>query len=192
LLGHFRHESGHYYWDRLLREAPDRLAAFRALFGDEQLDYAAALRRHHADGPPADWQARHVSAYASAHPWEDWAETWAHYLHMTATLETADACGLRLAEVATPPAAVDSFDAMIARWFELTHALNNLNRGLGLPDGYPFVLSDLVLEKLRFVHDTVAGSRAAEPRRNPRASNNASTTSQPANTINSIATPAST
>ena len=194
LLGHFRHETGHYYWDRLLRDAPDRLAGFRARFGDEQLDYAAALQRHHADGPPADWQSRHVSAYASAHPWEDWAETWAHYLHMTDTLETADACGLGLASTASPDAGTDSFAAMIARWFELTHALNNLNRGLGLPDGYPFVLSDLVLEKLRFVHDTVAEavSTTAEPRRNPRASRSASTTSQPASTINSAATPAST
>ena len=196
LLGHFRHESGHYYWDRLLRDHPGRLAPFRSLFGDErQPDYAAALRRHHAEGPPADWQARHVSAYASAHPWEDWAETWAHYLHMTDTLETAEACGVRLASPKlASPAATDAFAAMIARWFELTHALNNLNRGLGQPDGYPFVLSDLVLEKLRFVHDTVAGagSPAADPRRNPRASSNASTTSQPASTINSAATPAST
>ena len=195
LLGHFRHESGHYYWDRLLRNAPQRLAAFRARFGDERLDYAAALRRHHAEGPPADWQARHISAYASAHPWEDWAETWAHYLHMTDTLETADACGLRLPAARPPPAdADDPFVVVIARWFELVHALNNLNRGLGQPDGYPFVLSDVVLEKLRFVHDTVAaaGSTAAEPRRNPRASSSASTTSQPASTINSSATPAST
>ena len=194
LLGHFRHESGHYYWDRLLRDHPARLAAFRARFGDERLDYAVALGRHHAEGPRADWSERHISAYAGAHPWEDWAETWAHYLHMTDTLETADACGVRLAASGPIPGASDAFAAMIARWVELGHALNNLNRGLGLPDGYPFVLSDAVIEKLRFVHETIAASAAAPapPRRSPRASNTASATSQPASTISNTATPAST
>src|SRR5262249_50270393 len=78
LLGAFRHEIGHYYWDRLIRGSA-RLAAFRETFGDERADYAEALDRHHAGGPPGDWQDRFVSAYASSHPWEDWAETWAHY-----------------------------------------------------------------------------------------------------------------
>ena len=197
LLGHLRHESGHYYWDRLVRDDPARLAAFRARFGDERQNYAAALQRHHATGAPADWQARHISAYASAHPWEDWAETWAHYLHMADTLETAEACGVRLDAPETAPAAnADAFAAMIARWLELTHALNNLNRGLGQPDSYPFVLSEPVIAKLRFVHETVAASAdalpAAVPRFSPRASSKASTTSQPASTINTIATPAST
>src|SRR6202011_5238904 len=44
----------------------------------------------------------HVTPYASAHPWEDFAETWAHYFHMVDTLETATAFGLRLRpEIAT-------------------------------------------------------------------------------------------
>ena len=81
LLGHFRHEVGHFYWDMLIRDG-DRTHDFRAIFGDESDDYKAALRRHYADGPPSDWQERFVSAYAAAHPWEDWAETWAHYLHI--------------------------------------------------------------------------------------------------------------
>jgi hypothetical protein len=95
LLGHFRHEIGHYYWERLLAGSA-RLDAFRECFGDERADYAAALRQHYEQGPPTDWQERYVSTYASAHPWEDWAETWAHYLHMIDTLETAAACGLSL------------------------------------------------------------------------------------------------
>ena len=95
LLGHVRHEAGHYYWDRLIA-GTDRHDAFRALFGDERDDYQAALQRHYAGGPPADWQARFVTAYASVHPWEDWAETWAHYLHITDTLETAAACGVSI------------------------------------------------------------------------------------------------
>lgn len=168
LLGHFRHESGHYYWDRLVHGSP-RLDTFRALFGDERADYADALERHHAGGPPADWQEGFVSAYASAHPWEDWAETWAHYLHLTDTLETAAACGLQMRprrpgdpimeNVGDPLAAPRSFDELMAAWVSLTYLLNNLNRGLGLPDGYPFVLSATATEKLRFVHDTVLASR---------------------------------
>lgn len=170
LLGHFRHESGHFYWDQLVRDS-DRLDGFRQLFGDEGADYSAALARHHAEGPPGDWPARFVSAYASSHPWEDWAESWAHYLHMTDTLETAAACGVSLRpprpgdpELPAVPNPVEgppeSFDELMAGWFPMTYLLNNLNRGLGLPDGYPFVLSAPAVEKLRFVHETV---RAAAP-----------------------------
>ena len=95
LLGHFRHEIAHYYWDRLVRDAPG-IEAFRQLFGDEREDYGAALQRHYANGPPPDWQERFVTTYASTHPWEDWAETWAHYFHMVDTLETASAFGMRV------------------------------------------------------------------------------------------------
>jgi hypothetical protein len=170
LLGHLRHESGHYYWDRLIKGS-QRLAAFRELFGDEREDYAAALQHHYESRPTASSLTRFVSAYAGTHPWEDWAETWAHYLHMTDTLETAAACGVsirsrRAAErllwkvpgrVGAPPA---SFDRLIDSWFPLTGVLNNLNRGLGLPDAYPFVLSTLAVQKLRFVHETVTATRA--------------------------------
>ena len=166
LLGHFRHESGHYYWDRLI-SGTARLDRFRELFGDERADYAVALERHHAHGPPADWTHRFVSAYASAHPWEDWAESWAHYLHLTDTLETAAACGVKLRpprkgdpELRTviDPVEADpeSFDELLASWYPLTYLLNNLNRGLGLPDAYPFVLSMPALEKVRFIHEVVS------------------------------------
>jgi hypothetical protein len=165
LLGHFRHEIGHYYWDRLIRDDP-RLDAFREMFGDERQDYARAVQAHYASGPPADWPERFVTAYASTHPWEDWAETWAHYLHVTDTLETASACGISI----TPPRKDEpalgrvpddagspfaSFDELMASWFPLTYILNSLNRSLGLPDGYPFVLSSPALQKLKFVHDIV-------------------------------------
>ena len=166
LLGHFRHEVGHYYWDRLIKDTP-RIDLFRERFGDEREDYAQALQRHYQQGAPVDWQERFVSAYASSHPWEDWAETWAHYLHMTDTLETAAACGLSLRPgrtdeptLKTPPPAPGSrrfasFDRVIESWFPLTYVLNNLNRGMGLPDGYPFVLSRPAVDKLRFVHETL-------------------------------------
>jgi hypothetical protein len=105
LLGHFRHEIAHYYWDRLVRDASG-IEAFRQLFGDEREDYSAALQRHYANGPPPNWQESFVSAYASTHPWEDWAETWAHYFHMVDTLETASAFGMRVrpTSIRTAPA----------------------------------------------------------------------------------------
>ena len=165
LLGHFRHEIGHYYWDRLIKER-DRLTDFRRLFGDEREDYDKALERHYQRGAPANWQERFVSVYASSHAWEDWAETWAHYLHIFDTLETAIGCGLALRprrsdEPTLKPDLVlrgnraVSFDLMIERWFPLTYVLNNLNRGLGMPDAYPFVLSPVAIEKLRFVHESI-------------------------------------
>lgn len=168
LLGHFRHESGHYYWDRLVKPSI-RLDRFRELFGDERADYTVALQRHHVNGPPFDWADRFVTAYASAHPWEDWAESWAHYLHLTDTVETAAACGVRLRpprqgdpELRAVPDAAEGapakFDGLMASWYPLMYLLNNLNRGLGLPDGYPFVLSAPAVDKLRFVHETVVGS----------------------------------
>jgi hypothetical protein len=163
LLGHFRHESGHYYWDRLIASSP-AIERFRALFGDERVAYDQALDRHYHAGTTKDWQKNFISAYASAHPWEDWAETWAHYLHMTDSLETAAECGLSLKPWRLDQPAIDadssarqgnSFDRLIERWYPLTFVLNNLNRGLGLADGYPFVLSDAVIDKLRFVHQTI-------------------------------------
>ncbi|UIN23895.1 zinc-binding metallopeptidase family protein [Herbaspirillum frisingense] len=169
LLGHFRHESGHYYFDRLV--APTEwLAPFRELFGDERQDYGEALKTHYENGPRADWDQHFVSAYASSHPWEDWAETWAHYLHMFDTLETAYACGVQLRPrhegeqklvIKAPPVAAGSFDELAREWFALTYVLNSLNRSIGMPDSYPFTLTTPVLEKLRFVHEVVNGKRKA-------------------------------
>lgn len=164
LLGHFRHEVGHYYWDRLIKNS-DKLEAFRRVFGDERADYAAALKEHYDKGPRVNWNERFVSGYASVHPWEDWAETWAHYLHMTDALETAAACGLSLhpdrkeepvlEKQPMKPAAQQAFDEIINNWFPLTYVLNSLNRGMGLADAYPFVLSPAAVDKLRLVHDTI-------------------------------------
>jgi hypothetical protein len=157
LVGHMRHESGHYFWARLI-ERTERLEPYRRLFGDERADYGEALQRHHGQGPPLDWRERHVSAYASAHPWEDWAETWAHYLHMVEALDTAHAMGVRVEGIPKGPFdayAKASFDELIARWLPLTVVLNSLNRAMGLDDFYPFVLSDAAREKMAFVHDTM-------------------------------------
>ena len=165
LLGHFRHEIAHYYWDILVRDTPwaDR---FRALFGDERADYDAALEVYYRDGPPADWPSRHISAYAAAHPWEDWAETWAHYLHMTDTLETAadmdlSVRGRTIRDMTTSDDR--GLEPVLTDWHELTAALNDLNRSMGLPDAYPFEISAKVAEKLGLVGEVIATAPRADP-----------------------------
>ena len=169
LLGHFRHEVGHWVWDRLVRDGR-RLEAFRRIFGDEREDYGAALRRYYAKGPPADWQQRTISAYATSHPWEDFAETWAHYLHIMDTLETANAFGMGVhpkvrgseeltVEVAIDPYVSDSMQPVIDQWLPMTFAMNNLNRSMGLSDLYPFIISPPVRDKLGFIHTMLHEAR---------------------------------
>jgi hypothetical protein len=164
LLGHFRHEIGHYYWDRLVRDG-SMLEPFRALFGDERRCYDDALANHYAIGrPPLDWRNRYISAYAAVHPWEDFAETWAHYLHMVDTLETAAAFGVRLAASRPAADAADldpyetaSLEQLISAWLPLTFTVNCLNRSMGQPDLYPFTIPPTVILKLAFVHDLIRG-----------------------------------
>jgi hypothetical protein len=169
VLGHFRHEIGHYYWDQLIKDGP-HLPAFRELLGDDTASYEDSVKRHYADGPPTDWPMNFVSSYASMHAWEDWAETWAHYLHLVDTLETARYVDLVMkvkVERGAKAESVDAaeidfsdFDDMLHSWIPFTIALNSLNRSMGLLDAYPFVLSDPAIEKLRFVHRIVQESKA--------------------------------
>jgi len=163
VLGHLRHEIGHYYWDRLIR-GTNQLQSFRNVFGDESLDYEEAVKRHYDQGPPANWSDYYISAYATMHPWEDWAETWAHYMHMVDTLETAKSHGLTVRmptgesqgeRIVTDSLAFRDFKALTSSWNAMTLAMNSLNRSMGLKDAYPFVLSAPVLGKLRFVHELV-------------------------------------
>lgn len=162
LLGHFRHEISHYYWDRLIANSPS-LSEFRDIFGDERQDYGAALQRYHVTGAPPDWPEHFISAYATAHPWEDFAETGAHYFHMIDTLETARAFGLVVAsKLSKGGAGKIDFDPhtadisrVIAAWIPLTFAANSINRSMGLPDLYPFVLSSPVIRKLAFVQTCI-------------------------------------
>jgi len=168
LLGHFRHEIGHYYWDRLVHDM-SRLDEFREVFGDERIDYQQSLNRYYQEGPVPDWQSCWISAYASAHPWEDWGESWAHYMHMVDTLETAHDFGFSIQghDVSALTADVQSaagyrassaFDMLLEDWNRLTVALNAMNRSMGLPDIYPFIISNRSLQKLRFIHDIIAAS----------------------------------
>jgi hypothetical protein len=194
LLGHLRHEVGHYYWQVLVEgrcpyvgwgpaeaaerpwvEGKDSVPQFRFLFGDESANYTGALQRHYSRGPAAGWNDAYVSSYATAHPWEDWAETFAHYLHIGDTLQTASAYGMVVTgpdvpsnelarslialpmDGAGPASAVHD---LVATWLPLTYALNAVNRSMGKEDLYPFRLSDPVIAKLGFVHSLVAGSAA--------------------------------
>ncbi len=162
LLGHLRHECGHYYWTTLI-EGTDWQAAFRELFGDESLDYDDAMARHYQHGPPPAWETVFISAYASMHPHEDWAESWAHYLHIVDTLETARAYGLSVADANLPCVSTDGddFAAIAASWISATVAVNALNRSMGQPDIYPFSLPGAAIAKLQFVHDVVRANQAA-------------------------------
>src|SRR4051812_47082773 len=166
LLGHFRHEVGHHYWDILMRDQ-GRLDACRAIFGDDRRDYGDALKQHYRLGPPSDWQSSFVSAYATSHPWEDFAETWAHYLHIIDTLEMAADFGMEIAPAIDrigglsakadfDPYTVEDFDAVAQSWLPFVFAMNALSRTIGLRDMYPFILSPKVIAKLSFIHRLVA------------------------------------
>ncbi|NBW96178.1 MAG: hypothetical protein EBR28_05490 [Planctomycetia bacterium] len=174
VIGHLRHELGHYYWDVLVRDT-SWIASFRTLFGDERADYAQALARHYAEGPPADWQGRFISRYAAAHPWEDWAETWAQYLHIRSTLETVTAYKLDISQtpLKTTPFGRDALfspepaeaGAAFLGWIDamvvLAAVLNETARSMGQPDIYPFVLNRPTVTKLHFVHCVITGDRAS-------------------------------
>jgi hypothetical protein len=168
VLGHFRHEIGHYYWDRLIA-GTENLSTFRKLFGDETYSYQEALNHYYKHGAPADWNENYISAYATMHPWESWAETWAHYMHMVDTLETAYSYGLsidpQIAKNLDVKSAVinqnayfcKDFETIYQLWLPLTFTMNSLNRSMGAKDLYPFVINASVKEKLKFIHQVIHG-----------------------------------
>ncbi|MGC9944649.1 MAG: putative zinc-binding metallopeptidase, partial [Verrucomicrobiota bacterium] len=171
LLGHFRHETGHYYWDRLVLNS-EFLEPYRALFGDERQSYDDAMKKYYNSGAPSNWQDNYISMYATMHPWEDWAESWAHYLHIQDTLEVAADFGLVGKRIKIDPKGTAEgtqaslkakpFAQVLETWAELTIALNSINRSMGLRDLYPFILSQPVVDKLRFISQVIAGSGLSE------------------------------
>ncbi|MFW0790641.1 zinc-binding metallopeptidase family protein [Gordonia sp. CPCC 205333] len=159
VLGHFRHEIGHYYQPVLVGDSDQ--SQFTDLFGDATQDYQVALDRHYSQGAPPNWQDSFVSSYATMHPAEDFAETFSHYLHIRDTLDTAAAFAL-----APAGSTLDSdlsgdvgFDQIIDWWLPLTWSLNQINRSMGHPDLYPFILAAPVIAKIRFVHGLVTSER---------------------------------
>jgi hypothetical protein len=170
ILGHFRHEVGHFYWDVLVRDG-NRLAECRTVFGNDEEDYGEALQRHYDRGVPSNWQENYISSYATTHAWEDFAETWAHYLHIIDTLEMARSLGMTIrpavdkAGVLAADAQVDlyqpgEFAPLMRTWLPLSFAMNSVNRCMGQTDLYPFVLSPAVEKKLGFIHWLLHEGRA--------------------------------
>lgn len=157
LLGHFRHEVGHYYFYRLVAPSSEYLARFNELFGDPDADYQEALDRHYNEGAPEGWQENYVSSYATMHAAEDWAETFAHYLHIRDTLDTCAWCGLAPATATfdRPLLGPSAFQTIIDTWLPLSWSLNMVNRSMGHDDLYPFVLPTAVLEKMQFIHTVI-------------------------------------
>ncbi len=160
LVGHMRHEIAHFYWEILVQNGP-ALYQCRAIFGDESQDYGDALERHYDNGPRPDWDQSFVSAYATSHPWEDFAETFAHWLHMIDGLDTAWAYGITAASAAPrfDPYRAPDAQSVIDAWVPVTIAINAVNRSLGQPDLYPFVLSTPVFDKLQFIHGLISPFR---------------------------------
>ena len=154
LLGHFRHESGHYYFNVVV--TADKRAEARALFGDESASYAAALDNYYNNGPRHGWQSDYISSYASSHPAEDWAECWAHYLHIQAVLEVAESTGLGTGR---------STATWQQHFIDLALALNEIMRSMGLADVYPFVITAPIARKIEFIHQQVSAfsGRPAAP-----------------------------
>ncbi|NRD20033.1 putative zinc-binding metallopeptidase [Winogradskyella eckloniae] len=169
LVGHLRHEVGHYYWNRLVKNDAKVLAQFRSIFGNESQDYSEALQTYYKTGTPKDWQKSYISKYATSHPWEDWAETWAHYLHIMDMVETAYFFKLNVkpnfktkdlkTKVSFDPYTKVNFDVIVRKCVPLSLAVNSINRAMGIPDVYPFVISTAIIEKLKFVHHLLLPKR---------------------------------
>ncbi|WP_047546134.1 putative zinc-binding metallopeptidase [Psychroserpens sp. Hel_I_66] len=169
LVGHLRHEVGHYFWDRLVNTNPQVLDEFRAIFGDERENYGDALQAYYKNGAPKDWQKSYISKYATSHAWEDWAETWAHYLHIMDMVETAyffrinvKPLGIKRStktKVSLDPYTIKNFDAIIKKCMPLSFAVNSINRAMGIPDVYPFVITPAVISKMKFIHSLLLSKR---------------------------------
>ncbi|MFT6883621.1 MAG: hypothetical protein ACI83W_001589 [Marinoscillum sp.] len=161
LIGHLRHEVGHYFWNRLIMNNQQALIEFRSIFGNEEIDYSEALQAYYKEGAPTDWQSQFISKYAASHAWEDWAETWAHYLHIMDMVETAYFFGLHVkprdtdqdsADAAFDPYTIDDFDVIIQTCVPLSFAVNSITRAMGVPDVYPFTIAPAVIDKMKFIH----------------------------------------
>lgn len=163
LIGHMRHEVGHYFFDRLVKNDANLLTDFRLLFGNEQVDYSDALEAYYKYGAPVDWKDSFISKYATSHPWEDWAETWAHYLHIMDIVETAYFFGMQTnpkgtmqdmdAKVTFDPYTIKDFNEIIKVCIPLVFAINRINRAMGVPEVYPFTITPPVVKKMTFIHE---------------------------------------
>jgi hypothetical protein len=169
LIGHLRHEIGHYFWDQLVYNDKKVLAEYRIIFGNEELNYGDSLNKYYKEGAPENWQESFISKYATSHPWEDWAETWAHYLHIMDMLETSYFFGLNVtpiesnndmkANVSFDPYLVADFDIIVKTCIPLSFAVNSINRAMGVPDVYPFIITPAMITKMNFIHQLLLKER---------------------------------
>jgi len=174
MLGHFRHEAGHYYQNILVETGPGAqryLGRCRDLFGDERAGYADAIARHYEFGAPSDWQESFISEYATMHPWEDFAECFAHYLHITDTIDTAREAGMVLHADRvrfTAPRDIVPLESyadvpiehLLFDWKWMSLFFNRVNTAMGKNPLYPFEISEPVADKLGFVHQVLRESAA--------------------------------
>jgi len=169
LIGHLRHEVGHYFWERLVATNKTFLIEFRHIFGNEEANYSKALQQYYKQGAPANWHDSFISKYATSHPWEDWAETWAHYLHVMDMVETAHFFGLKvnptnknksmMASATFDPYSIKDFQTIVHKCRPLSFAVNSINRAMGIPDVYPFVITPAVVKKMAFIHQLLLSKR---------------------------------
>ncbi|WP_371420944.1 putative zinc-binding metallopeptidase [Tardiphaga sp.] len=163
LLGHFRHEVGHFYWEALVDQS-QLIGPFRMIFGDETRDYGEALAAYHNRADRLWNSDAFISEYATSHPWEDWAETFAHFLHIVSTLDTASSLPLSLDErsrhTLDDPYLERDFEALLSLWDAVSYSMNELNRSMGMSDAYPFHLTQAVRGKLHFVHLAILKTRS--------------------------------
>ena len=169
LIGHLRHEVGHYFWERLIFREQNVLPEFRVIFGNEEENYSDALQNYYKNSTPEDWRDAYISKYATSHPWEDWAETWAHYLHIMDMVETAHFFGLEVNSKQISekmkitstydPYKVKDFKTIVQTCVPLSFAVNSINRAMGIPDVYPFVITPTVVKKMNFIHELLLPKR---------------------------------
>lgn len=172
MLGHYRHEVGHYY-EHVLVETGDGANRYldecRQLFGDERASYSDALDRHYKFGAPENWRDSYISEYATMHPWEDFAECFAHYLHITGTIDTARESGLMLDKeqvrfsmdrdiVPLQSYAHQPIERLLYDWKWLATMFNRVNAAMGRRPLYPFEIPKPVVDKLGFVHRVIRES----------------------------------
>lgn len=157
LIGHMRHEVGHYIdWAWASRVAAKK---YHSLFGDpDAVDYSEAMKRHYEQGPPTDWHDNHASAYATMHPWEDFAETVNLYLDIMAIATTANDIGGQGLDLSPETDAAKLVKSVL----DIVIQVSEYNFDLGLLPLLPERLSPMVVHKLSYVHSLRSASVAAQ------------------------------
>ena len=159
LLGHFRHESGHYFWDRLVAPDPESLDVVsrpvrrraRGLCGGAERALCAKARRP---------TGRRISSAPMPAPIPGRISPKAGRIICTSSTRWRRRRAFDLSVVTRRKTTRINFDPhnaasmqqLIDAWLPITFTVNGLNRSMGQPDLYPFILSPRTIAKLAFVH----------------------------------------